>query len=172
MQALLKALWTDESGQDTTEYVLLVALIALAVTAGMILLADSSHGALLGSVPVSSVDRRFRCWSSISIDGSTGSQQASGSVRGPVGPLTPALCCTGACRRRPGGAIRRLNQEVVMQTLLKALWTDESGQDTTEYVLLVALIALAVTAGMILLADNNINEAFSAAGSTLDSHTP
>jgi Flp pilus assembly pilin Flp len=70
-----------------------------------------------------------------------------------------------------------------MQTLLKALWTDESGQDTTEYVLLVALIALAVyvllvalialavTAGMILLADN-INEAFSAAGSTLDSHTP
>jgi Flp pilus assembly pilin Flp len=59
-----------------------------------------------------------------------------------------------------------------MQTLLKALWTDESGQDTTEYVLLVALIALAVTAGMILLADNNINEAFSAAGSTLDSHTP
>jgi len=23
MQALLKALWTDESGQDTTEYVLL-----------------------------------------------------------------------------------------------------------------------------------------------------
>ncbi len=37
--------------------------------------------------------------------------------------------------------------------------------------LLVALIALAVTAGMILLADN-INEAFSAAGSTLDSHTP
>jgi Flp pilus assembly pilin Flp len=55
-----------------------------------------------------------------------------------------------------------------MQALLKALWTDESGQDTTEYVLLVALIALAVTAGMILLAD----KAFSAAGSTLDSHTP
>jgi hypothetical protein len=32
MHDLLKALWTDDSGQDTTEYVLLVALIALAVT--------------------------------------------------------------------------------------------------------------------------------------------
>ena len=58
-----------------------------------------------------------------------------------------------------------------MQALLKALWTDESGQDTTEYVLLVALIALAVTAGMILLA-TNINEAFSAAGQELEDNTP
>ena len=55
-----------------------------------------------------------------------------------------------------------------MQALLKALWTDEAGQDTTEYVLLVALIALAVTAGMAILAQN-INAAFSAAGATLDS---
>ena len=54
-----------------------------------------------------------------------------------------------------------------MQALLKALWTDESGQDTTEYVLLVALIALAVTAGMVILAQN-INTAFSVAGGTLD----
>jgi Flp pilus assembly pilin Flp len=50
---------------------------------------------------------------------------------------------------------------------MKALWNDESGQDTTEYVLLVALIALAVTAGMTVLAEN-INAAFSAAGATLD----
>lgn len=54
-----------------------------------------------------------------------------------------------------------------MQALITALWTDESGQDTTEYVLLVALIALAVTAGMAVLAQN-INAAFSAAGATLD----
>jgi len=60
-------------------------------------------------------------------------------------------------------------QEVVMQALLKALWTDESGQDTTEYVLLVALIALAVTAGMTILA-TNINEAFSETGSILDGY--
>jgi len=53
-----------------------------------------------------------------------------------------------------------------VQALIKALWTDESGQDTTEYVLLVALIALAVTAGMALLAEN-INAAFSEAGSLL-----
>lgn len=54
-----------------------------------------------------------------------------------------------------------------MQALIRALWTDESGQDATEYVLLVALIALAVTAGMAVLAQN-INAAFSAAGATLD----
>jgi len=53
-----------------------------------------------------------------------------------------------------------------MQALLNALWTDESGQDTTEYVLLVALIALAVTAGMTVLA-TNINKAFSDTGSRL-----
>ena len=56
-----------------------------------------------------------------------------------------------------------------MHDLLKALWTDESGQDTTEYVLLVALIALAVTAGMTILAQN-INTAFSETGSILDGY--
>jgi len=56
-----------------------------------------------------------------------------------------------------------------MQALLNALWTDESGQDTTEYVLLVALIALAVTAGMTILAQN-INTAFSETGSILDNY--
>ena len=53
-----------------------------------------------------------------------------------------------------------------MQALLKALWTDESGQDTTEYVLLVLLIALVVTAGMSALA-SSINSAFSSAGGQL-----
>ena len=57
-----------------------------------------------------------------------------------------------------------------MQSFLRTLWTDESGQDTTEYVLLVALIALAVTAGMTILA-TNINDAFSAAGGELDLQT-
>lgn len=52
--------------------------------------------------------------------------------------------------------------------LLKALWRDDSGQDTTEYVLLVALIALAVTAGMTVLA-TNINQAFSSTGNQLTS---
>jgi Flp pilus assembly pilin Flp len=56
-----------------------------------------------------------------------------------------------------------------MHDLLIALWSDESGQDTTEYVLLVALIALAVTAGMTLLAQN-INTAFSETGSILDGY--
>ncbi len=54
-----------------------------------------------------------------------------------------------------------------MQDLLKTLWTDDSGQDTTEYVLLVLLVALAVTAGMIVLA-TNINDAFDDAGKCLE----
>ena len=53
-----------------------------------------------------------------------------------------------------------------MQALFKTLWRDDSGQDTTEYVLLVLLVALAVTAGMLLLA-TEIKEAFSDAGSVL-----
>ncbi len=56
-----------------------------------------------------------------------------------------------------------------MQALFRKLWSDESGQDTTEYVLLVALIALAVTAGMTVLAQN-INTAFSETGSILDGY--
>ncbi len=54
-----------------------------------------------------------------------------------------------------------------MQALLRTLWRGDSGQDTTEYVLLVLLVALAVTAGMILLA-TEINGAFSKAAGTLD----
>jgi Flp pilus assembly pilin Flp len=60
-----------------------------------------------------------------------------------------------------------LAREVIMQALLKTLWRDVSGQDTTEYVLLVLLVALAVTAGMIVLA-TSINGAFSDAAATLD----
>lgn len=53
-----------------------------------------------------------------------------------------------------------------MQALFKTLWRDDSGQDTTEYVLLVLLVALAVTAGMMLLA-TEINEPVGEAGSAL-----
>ncbi len=53
-----------------------------------------------------------------------------------------------------------------MQTLVRALWTDESGQDTTEYVLLVVLIALAATVGMGILA-TAINAGFSASANAL-----
>ena len=51
--------------------------------------------------------------------------------------------------------------------LLNRLWRDESGQDATEYVLLVILIALAITAGMTVLA-TGINGAFSNASNTLN----
>jgi len=55
-----------------------------------------------------------------------------------------------------------------MQALFQTLWRDDSGQDTTEYVLLVLLVALAVTAGMIVLA-TSINNSFDSAGNVLDS---
>ena len=54
-----------------------------------------------------------------------------------------------------------------MKDLFRTLWRDDSGQDTTEYVLLVLLVALAVTAGMIILA-TSINNSFDEAGSLLD----
>ena len=57
-----------------------------------------------------------------------------------------------------------------MQQFLRNLWSDESGQDATEYVLLVVLIALAITAGMTVLA-TGINGAFGNASSTLNSTT-
>jgi Flp pilus assembly pilin Flp len=57
-----------------------------------------------------------------------------------------------------------------MQQFLRNLWSDESGQDATEYVLLVVLIALAITAGMTVLA-TGINGAFSNASSTLNTTT-
>jgi pilus assembly protein Flp/PilA len=47
---------------------------------------------------------------------------------------------------------------------------DESGQDLIEYALVVALIALAATAGMSTVAAN-INSAFSNIGSKLTSYT-
>ncbi len=40
MPALLNALWSDESGQDLTEYVLLIVVIALGVTGAIIVLRD------------------------------------------------------------------------------------------------------------------------------------
>ena len=45
MRQLLNRLWREESGQDATEYVLLVVLIALAITAGMTVLATGINGA-------------------------------------------------------------------------------------------------------------------------------
>jgi len=60
-----------------------------------------------------------------------------------------------------------LAKEEVMQDLFRTLWRDDSGQDTTEYVLLVLLVALAVTAGMLVLA-TSINNSFNAAGTKLN----
>jgi Flp pilus assembly pilin Flp len=63
-----------------------------------------------------------------------------------------------------------------MSTFLKKLFAetgflqDECGQDLIEYVLVVALIALAATAGMGVVA-SKINLAFSNVGSKVDSYT-
>lgn len=55
-----------------------------------------------------------------------------------------------------------------MQAFLRELWTDESGQDATEYVLLVMVIALGIIAGMQVL-QTAINDAFQETG---DSFVP
>lgn len=57
-----------------------------------------------------------------------------------------------------------------MQQVLRNLWSDESGQDATEYILLVVLIALAIAAGMTVLA-TGINTEFSNASTTLNTQT-
>jgi pilus assembly protein Flp/PilA len=59
-----------------------------------------------------------------------------------------------------------------MKTLISVLarfHNDESGQDLIEYALVVALIALAATAGMSTLA-SGINTAFSTLGSILNAY--
>ncbi|MCG8466825.1 MAG: Flp family type IVb pilin [Gemmatimonadetes bacterium] len=57
-----------------------------------------------------------------------------------------------------------------MRRFFRELWDNESGQDATEYVLLVVLIALAITAGMTVLA-TGINGAYSNASGTLNTTT-
>jgi pilus assembly protein Flp/PilA len=57
-----------------------------------------------------------------------------------------------------------------MGNVLKQLWQEEEGQDLIEYALLVALVALAATAGMSSLA-NAINTTFGQLGNDLNSAT-
>lgn len=57
-----------------------------------------------------------------------------------------------------------------MRQFFKALWTDESGQDATEYVLLVVVIALGIIAGMQVL-QTGINDAFDAAATEMNTQT-
>jgi len=57
-----------------------------------------------------------------------------------------------------------------MMNLLKRLWKEEEGQDLIEYALLVALVALAATAGMNALA-SKINTEFTNLGTSLTNAT-
>jgi pilus assembly protein Flp/PilA len=57
-----------------------------------------------------------------------------------------------------------------MRALLRRLWQDESGQDLTEYALLVVLVALAAVASMKALA-TAISTAYSTAASSLTANT-
>lgn len=62
-----------------------------------------------------------------------------------------------------------LKMYVKSQTLWSTL-KDDQGQDLVEYALVIALVALAATAGMGTLA-SGINTAFSSLGSKLSSYT-
>lgn len=57
-----------------------------------------------------------------------------------------------------------------MKNLLMRLWKEEDGQDLIEYALLVALIALAATVGMKVLA-SSINAEFISLGASLTNAT-
>ena len=57
-----------------------------------------------------------------------------------------------------------------MRPLMKRLWFEEEGQDLVEYALLVALVALAATAGMNSLA-TAINATFTSLGTSLTTAT-
>ena len=57
-----------------------------------------------------------------------------------------------------------------MKNLLMRLWKEEEGQDLIEYALLIALVALAATAGMNTLA-TKINAEFTALGTSLTTAT-
>ena len=57
-----------------------------------------------------------------------------------------------------------------MKEIIKRLWSEEEGQDLIEYALLVALIALAATAGMTSLA-TAINTEFTSIGTSLTNAT-
>lgn len=63
-----------------------------------------------------------------------------------------------------------LKLHIKMQNLKAAFLGDEKGQDLIEYALVVALIALAATAGMSTLA-GKISAAFGSVGTKLDTYT-
>jgi pilus assembly protein Flp/PilA len=57
-----------------------------------------------------------------------------------------------------------------MKSLIKRLWSEEEGQDLVEYGLLVALVALAATAGMNSIA-NAINTTLTSIGTSMTTAT-
>lgn len=54
-----------------------------------------------------------------------------------------------------------------MRGFMRTLWRSTAGQDVTEYVLLLVLIALAISGGMVLVS-NGINGGFGDAAGMLD----
>ena len=54
-----------------------------------------------------------------------------------------------------------------MRGIVEALWRNAEGQDVTEYVLLLVLIALAISGGMVLVS-SGINDGFGDAAGALD----
>jgi pilus assembly protein Flp/PilA len=57
-----------------------------------------------------------------------------------------------------------------MRNLFNALWSDESGQDLVEYVLIIVLIAIAAVTAMSTLG-NEVNDAFQNAADQVSSGT-
>ena len=58
-----------------------------------------------------------------------------------------------------------------MKAFLSTLWADEAGQDLTEYVLLLVIIALGVTAAVVAFR-TQLSASFGAATTELTNQTP
>lgn len=74
------------------------------------------------------------------------------------------------CKSKLGGKHQMKDRFLMLAIKLQSLLKDEKGQDLIEYALVVALIAMAATAGMGTLA-TDINQAFSSIGTKLTDYT-
>ena len=154
-----------EEGQDLIEYALVVALVALAATAGMGTLATDINKAFtsIGTTltgytgEFSRIHQAFcECSRDPFAEGDT-----SSSEHLDVSPFRPSL---------PEEELQmKIRVKKLISTIQKFV-DNQDGQDLIEYALVVALIAFAATASMSTLA-GDINTAFTSIGTTLTGYT-
>ena len=152
----------DEAGASMVEYILLVALIALAVIAAVVFLKDQVNG-------------KFNdAGSKLSSSGAERRPQESAGSRSDPQVRRGSRRWSYRYNTNPGRAARISEGAIHMNLFVTRTWLeakfakDERGASMVEYILLVALIALAVIAAVVFL-KNQVNSKFNDAGSKLSS---